>query len=163
MALILSQGDPIENRRCQGEDEAVRLEPAVRKVETHELEEACHLLARGMRDNPNNVRAFGNNADRRGRSLLRMFRPVLRRTAEKGRIQCAIVDGRPVGVCAAVAPGACQLNFAEKVATAPSIVFSNSPAAVLRVMRWTDGWSRYDPSVPHWHLGPVAADMTMQG
>jgi hypothetical protein len=45
----------------------------LRELKHAELKDGAHLLCRGMRDNPNNVRAFGPEAEHRERGLGRVF------------------------------------------------------------------------------------------
>ncbi len=68
-----------------------------------------------------------------------------------------------VGVCAMAPPGRCQPTIGEKLRILPAVVFGNAIGVPLRVMRWTGEWARRDPADPHWHLGPVAVDPTLQG
>ncbi len=48
-------------------------ESSHRELRPSELSEAAQLLSRGMRDNPMNVQAFGSQADRRRRALVRIL------------------------------------------------------------------------------------------
>ncbi len=35
--------------------------------------------------------------------------------------------------------------------------------AAQRVAQWFEIWAQYDPSGPHWHLGPIAVAVERQG
>src|SRR6516164_7561573 len=79
------------------------------QLQRPELGEAARLLARGMRDNPANIRAFGiPDAERRSQALARFFGPVLRGLYQRGLIWGAFRDGTLVGVCGMAPPGLCQ-------------------------------------------------------
>ena len=128
-----------------------------------ELENAALLVGRAMRDNPNNVQAFGQDRGHRERALARMFLPVLQRTHAKGNVIGAFCEGKLLGVYGMTAPGRCQLRSCEKLRMVPAILLENSLSTTMRVLRWTSEWSRRDPRGPHWHLGPVAVDSNLQG
>ena len=36
-------------------------------------------------------------------------------------------------------------------------------ARMFEVVQWVSRWSRYDLKTAHWHLGPVAVDLHLQG
>ena len=136
----------------------------IRKLKAGELEEAARLLGRGMRDNPANVRTFGiRNTDRRCRALTRFFRPVLHGLYQRGLIFGAFRDSSLLGVCGVARPGLCQPTLMEKLSVIPSVVFGNPLGAPMRMVKWVREWARRDPRDPHWHLGPVAVDVRVQG
>ena len=136
----------------------------MRELKADELEDAAHLLGRGMRDNPVNIRTFGiRDADLRCRALTRFFVPVLRGLYQRGSIFGAFRDSLLVGVCGMARPGRCQPTALEKLSVIPSVVFGNALATPMRMLKWVREWARRDPSEPHWHLGPVAVDPCVQG
>jgi GNAT superfamily N-acetyltransferase len=135
---------------------------AVRAVAPAELDEAARALARGMRDNPLDVRAFGGNAAERTAILTRFFRSVLRGIQARGRVVVAVRDGRLVGVCCSTPPDRCQPTALEKVGVLPAVL-SAGLVAPFRVLSWTGEWARHDPRDRHWHLGPVGVDPDVQG
>ena len=142
----------------------IRSAPILRELQYIELDEAAQVLGRGMCHNPVNVRAFNIGDDeRRGRALSRFFVPVLRGLFKRGVLVGAFRDGSLVGVCGMAKPGVCQPSMREKLSIVPSLIGRNSPATVLRVLRWTGEWARRDVPEPHWHLGPVAVDPFLQG
>lgn len=129
-----------------------------------ELGEAARLLGRGMCNNPVNMRAFTiQDPERRSRALKRFFQPVLRGLSHRGVLIGAFRNTTLVGVCCFARPGFCQPSALEKLSVIPSVVFGNSPATTLRVLRWTGDWARRDPTTSHWHLGPIAVDAHLQG
>src|SRR5262249_31454759 len=133
-------------------------ELTIRELKIDDLEDAALLLGRGMRNNPNNVQAFGQDQRHRERALARMFLSVLRRTHTKGKVFGAFGRRKMVGVCATTAPQQCRLNVLEKLRIVPAILLGNSLGTPLRILHWVGEWSRRDPSDPPWHLGPVAGD-----
>lgn len=134
----------------------------IRKLRSTELKGGARLLCRGMRDNPNNVQAFGPDPGHRERALARMFWPVLQRAHAKGYVVGAFRGGELVGLYAMTAPGHCQLKVGEKLRMVPAILLGNSLATPMRVLRLVGEWSRRDPSEPHWHFGPFAVDAHLQ-
>jgi len=135
----------------------------IRKLRPSELVNAASLLSRAMRDNPINVRAFGGDATRRGRTLTRFFESVLRGLERRGSILAAVEGEVLLGVYAEAPPGHCQPTLTEKIRVVPSVLFGQSVAASIRVGHWVAEWSRRDPAERHWHLGPVAVDAPVQG
>jgi len=134
------------------------------QLKAGELEDAAHLLGRGMRDNPANIRTFRiRNADLRSRAITRFFVPVLRGLFQRGLILGAFRDSSLVGVCGMARPGRCQPTSLEKLRVIPSVVFGNTPATPMRMLKWVREWARRDLAEPHWHLGPVAVDLPVQG
>jgi ribosomal protein S18 acetylase RimI-like enzyme len=91
------------------------------------------------------------------------FVPVLHGLYQRGLILGAFRDGSLAGVCGMARPGLCQPTSLEKLTVIPSVVFGNPLTAPMRVLKWAGEWARRDPSEPHWHLGPVAADSHVQG
>lgn len=135
----------------------------VRELWQAELRDGADLLSRGMRDNPNNVQAFGPDPEHRKRALARMFRPVLQRAHVKGNVFGAFRKGEMIGLYSMTPPGQCQLKVREKLRMVPTIFLGNSLTASLRVLNWVSEWSRHDPREPHWHFGPFAVDARLQG
>ena len=135
----------------------------IRKLTSTELRFAAQLLARGMRDNPLHIQAFGPQAEHRGRALARFFEPVLHRAFNRGSVYGLVDDDVLVGVYVETPPGSCKLGIVEKLKIFPSIYFGNPLTASVRVLNWTGEWSRRDPAEPHWHFGPVAVDASLQG
>ncbi len=135
----------------------------VRQLGGADLEAAARLLGRGMRDNPINARAFGEDPERRTRALTRFFFPVLRGVHRRGIVMGAWRGDVLLGVSAAAPPGKCQPGLLEKVSILPAVALGSAGGTVRRVLTWTSAWARLDPREPHWHLGPVAVDADRQG
>lgn len=136
----------------------------IRELGPDELDDAARLLGSGMCDNPANVRSLGiPDAEHRRPALTRFFAPVLRGLHRRGLIFGAFRKDILVGVCGMARPGLCQPPLMEKLTVVPAVVFGNSAAATLRVLRWAREWARHDLREPHWHLGPVAVDFHLQG
>ncbi len=135
----------------------------IRDLSRDEFRTAAALVARGMRDNPLHIRAFGRHPDRRQALLAKFFRPILPQFQSKGCMLGAFHAGVLVGVLGMVMPGRCQPRLGETLRILPSLIWGSSPAIVLRVKRWMDEWGTRDLRELHWHLGPVAVDAPVQG
>jgi ribosomal protein S18 acetylase RimI-like enzyme len=135
----------------------------IRDLHRSEIDTAAGLLSRGMCDNPNNIAAFGPDADRRQKMLTVFFRRLLQSQFARGGFLGAFDGSTLLGVCGMAAPGRCQPGFAEKLGLAWSLLLHASPAVFLRVARWGGAWARRDPVKTHWHLGPVAVDSHLRG
>jgi len=128
-----------------------------------DLRSAALILGRAMCDNPMHVQAFAiSDAERRRRALERFFRPVLLGLYRRGLIYGAYRENELVGICGIARPGFCQPAPLEKLRVLPAVVFGNPLGAALRVLNWTDAWAHRDPAGPHWHLGPVAIEPSVQ-
>ena len=128
-----------------------------------DLRPAALILGRAMRDNPGHVRAFAiSDAERRRQALERFFRPVLLGLHQRGLIYGAYRDNELVGICGMARPGFCRPTPLEKLRVLPAVVSGNPLGAALRVLHWTEAWAHRDPAEPHWHLGPVAIEPSLQ-
>jgi ribosomal protein S18 acetylase RimI-like enzyme len=127
-----------------------------------EIEEILDVLARGMRDNPLHVAAFGEDPEHR----LRRFRGLMAAAFSIRDFSHTLVarreDGVIVGVCGMMPPGNCSPNFRQRLRLLPTLL-SIGPRAVGRMMRWLGVWEKHDPEERHWHLGPLAVDAHLQG
>jgi len=127
-----------------------------------EIEEVLDVLARGMRDNPLHVAAFGEDPERRRRS----FRGLMAAAFSIRDISHTLVarreDGVIVGVCGMMPPGNCLPDFRQRLRLLPTLL-SIGPRAVGRMMRWLGVWEKHDPEERHWHLGPLVVDAHLQG
>jgi GNAT superfamily N-acetyltransferase len=135
----------------------------VRELRPPELPAAVELVARGMRDNPLNVKAMGSDDERRLFRLRKMFRASLPSTARKGVLVGAFHDRCLVGVLAWVLPGKCQTPLGEKISLAARMLPGVGPGSLARIRRWQEDWNKHDFAESHWHLGPVAVDPELQG
>ena len=122
---------------------------------------AVGVLARGMRDNPIHVAAFGPDAERRERLLARMFATMWRHWDTEHAL-CARRGGEIVGVCGRLAPGKCRLTALQSIEATPAILAAG-PRTTVRTLRWVGAWGKRDPAERHEHLGPVAVDSHLQG
>ena len=129
-----------------------------------ELEDAARLVGRGMRDNPSNMRVFRiPDGEHRSIAMGRFFVPVLTGLFQRGLVLGAILSNRLVGICGMARPGFCQPGTMEKIRVLPAAVIGNPVETPLRILIWVGEWARRDPSEPHWHLGPVAVEPSLQG
>jgi ribosomal protein S18 acetylase RimI-like enzyme len=135
----------------------------VRHLTRAEFGAAVPLLARSMRDNPVNVRAFGSDVERRERALAVFFRPVLQGARHRAVVLGAFRDGVLIGVAVTARPRRCQPTPVEKLSILPAILFKSPTGTTARMMQWTGEWARLDPHEAHWHLGPIAVDPAAQG
>lgn len=121
---------------------------------------AAGVAARGMRDNPIHVAAFGPDPDRRSAALERLFRALFAVVPEPPRV--ALRAGHVVGVCGATPPGACRMPPAALLRVAASVARSGV-GPLTRAVRWLEAWGARDPEAPHCHVGPVAVEGGLQG
>jgi ribosomal protein S18 acetylase RimI-like enzyme len=135
----------------------------IRELLPSELDSAALLLSRGMQENPNNLAAFGGNAERRRKLLAVFFQKLLPAQNRRGAFLGAFDASTLLGVCGMAEPGRCQPGLGEKLRIATGLLANGAPGVLLRVSRWGGGWAREDPREPHWHLGPVAVDAHLQG
>lgn len=138
----------------------------VRELVPAETDLAAGVLARGMRDNPLHLQAFGPDPESREQTLIKMFQGVLPLYGPKGLILGAFSAGLPgtlVGVCGMVRPGRCQPGPGERLRLLPGLVSGSEAGGTARLLSWTGAWSRLDPPEPHWHLGPVGVERHLQG
>lgn len=133
----------------------------VRDLQPDETEAAVGVLARGMRDNPLHVAAYGTDPDRRIQCHASLTRAMFKVFAEQEPI-CAVQDGVLVGVTGIAPAGTCQPRTVQRLRMFPALLGLGLRRA-SRVGRWLDTWTRYDLKEPHVHLGPLAVDVHMQG
>jgi GNAT superfamily N-acetyltransferase len=133
----------------------------VRDLLPEERAAAITLLARGMLDNPLNIAAYGEDRERRERSLRRMFTTMFRVFTAQ-RPLAAIDDGVLVGVAGIAPPATCQPRPLQRLRFLPSLV-AVGPSAAIRVAKWLAAWEERDPDPPHTHLGPVAVEPRLRG
>lgn len=133
----------------------------MRDLQPAELPEAVVVVARGMRDNPLHVAAYGDDPDRRLRCHTRLTRAFFAVFRAQQPI-CATRDGIIVGVTGAAPVGTCQATTAQRLRLLPSLV-ALGPRTAARVVRWISLWEKRDPDEPHVHLGPLAVDAHLQG
>jgi len=135
----------------------------VRELSEVELPSAAAIAARGMRDNPLHIAAFGDDPDNRQQRLARMFEIALPLILSKGTILGVFDGGTLAGIAGMIAPGKCQPSFADRLWVMPRLVPALGGGTFARVGRWMGEWARRDPKQPHWHLGPVSVDAHLQG
>lgn len=138
-------------------NDAVRIRP----IAPDEQEAAIGVLARGMRDNPCHVAAFGSDPARREACLARLFRGLLKVAPDRSTIG-AFDGGTLVGFAVDAAPGHCRLGPAQKARAAATMI-TVGPARLLRVLTWQGDWDQHHLDRPHHHFGPIAVDRDRQG
>ncbi|MCD6725809.1 MAG: GNAT family N-acetyltransferase [Solirubrobacteraceae bacterium] len=122
---------------------------------------AAAVLARGMRDNPLHVAAYGPSPERREATHRRLMTAFLRSTRHDRPIG-VWRDGRLVACAGAVSDGRCRPGIGRVVVTLPTLA-RLGPGTAIRVGRWARAWLDRDPDTPHVHLGPLAVDRDLQG
>lgn len=135
----------------------------IRELGTKELGLAAELTARGMRDNPLDVAAFGADVERRVARMRKMFLVALAMISRKGLVLGAFNGAALVGVAATVPSTGCQPSPMEKLMLTPRMLAAVGPIGLARMLLWTSAWAARDAAEPHWHLGPVAVDADLQG
>jgi ribosomal protein S18 acetylase RimI-like enzyme len=131
----------------------------VRPISGNELRAAALVAARGMRDNPLNVAAIGQDPKRRERVLGRLFSRLL---PLDGRPTLGAFDGEHlVAVADSARPGRCQPSAGDRLRLAPALLRAGT--AGLRMGRWFSAWASRDLDRLHSHLGPMAVDPHFQG
>ncbi len=126
-----------------------------------EVPEAVGVLARGMRDNPLHVAAFGDDPGRRLARQARLFRGFFRAFPAQQPI-CAIRDSTLVGVTGVAPVATCQPTATQRLRLLPDLA-ALGPRSAARVGRWISSWAKRDPDEAHVHLGPLAVDAHLQG
>ncbi len=137
----------------------------IRALDPAEMGEAVEVIVRGMRDNPNNVAAFGRDPGVRHGRLLRLFGSMAAaEVPDRDRVMLAArgPDGSILGICGMMPPGRCQPGPGRQLRLAPALL-GLGPRSAGRTMKWLGAWSKRDPDGRHWHLGPVAVDAHLQG
>jgi ribosomal protein S18 acetylase RimI-like enzyme len=133
----------------------------VRDLRPEEIPEAVDVIARGMRDNPLHVAAYGDDPERRLRCHARLMRALFRVVPTQRPI-CAVRDGLVVGVTGVSPAGTCQPTATQRLRLLASLV-ALGPRTAARVGGWISVWAGRDPQEPHVHLGPLAVDAHLQG
>jgi ribosomal protein S18 acetylase RimI-like enzyme len=122
---------------------------------------AVGVLARGMRDNPLHLAAFGDDSERRRRSLEQMFTTYFRVSSAQTPI--GAFDGDVLVGLTGIAPaGTCQPTASQRLRFIPGMV-ALGPRAAARLASWLKTWATHDPDEAHSHLGPLAVDAHLQG
>ncbi len=134
----------------------------IRELGPEELGQAATLLARGMRDNPTHIEAFGEDVAKRERRLGALFGAVLPLVARKGVLIGAFREGALLGIAGLAEPGECRPSGHESLRMLPRLLPRVGPASLVRMGAWMRVWARRDPAERHWHLGPVAVDRPLQ-
>jgi len=124
------------------------------------VDDAVGVLARGMRDNPLHVAAFGDDPEHRVANLTTMFTVVI--GGQPGPLH-ATRDGEVVGVCGMGPPPDCTVSGFAALPYDDFPPVLDDEAERRRLYDWIHAWGLRDPGEPHFHLGPVAADAGKQG
>jgi ribosomal protein S18 acetylase RimI-like enzyme len=134
----------------------------LRELRSDEVPAAVEVLARGMRDNPIHVAAFGKDPGLRLRALRRMFTGLFGVVRHEQRVCAVDDDDAIVGFMVAAAPGSCRPSSAQTTRMAWPLL-PLGPRPLARVGSWQRAWGRHDPHQAHSHFGPLAVDAHLQG
>lgn len=133
----------------------------MRELRRGDLPAAVEVIARGMRDNPVHLAAYGTDPDRRLRYHARLVRALLE-AMPTTHVVGATQHGTLVAVAAAAPAGACQPRPRQRLRMLPHLAHLD-PRAAVRVCTWISAWAGRDLAEAHVHLGPVAVDASLQG
>jgi ribosomal protein S18 acetylase RimI-like enzyme len=126
-----------------------------------DYETAVGVLARGMRDNPIHVAAYGPDPDRRERCQARLVHALFR--TSRGNEPLGVWrDGVLVACTGVLLNGACRPGLAEQLRMLPTMT-RLGPRTLGRMAAWLRVWAVHEPKEPHAHLGPLAVDRDLQG
>jgi ribosomal protein S18 acetylase RimI-like enzyme len=128
-----------------------------------EREAALGVLARGLRDNPVHVRAFGADPAVREQRLTAMFGALCTvMCLHEQMLVARDIDRRILAVCVMTPPNTQPPTQFQQMHIMPRLTAMGAGAAFLTT-RWLTAWTDRDPAKPHWHLGPLAVDADLQG
>lgn len=128
-----------------------------------EIPAAARILARGMHDNPLHRAVFGDNRARLEPLLYAGFCRVLHQQLRGGRVLGIHHLHQLVAVAGMFAPGHCLPNLGDRLALLPPLIRAGVLHRLWRIRTWLRIWSRHDPALAHWHLGPAAVERSQQG
>lgn len=135
----------------------------IEQAKSEDIPAMVEMLARGMRDNPLHIAAFGTDPDVRGKKLLQMFRLLAKNPALVANARVARdVDGSIVGAYSYSEPGACQPSGVAKLLMTPMLMTLGIGNG-RRVREWLGTWSNHDSPERHYHFGPIGVDAHLQG
>jgi len=117
-------------------------------MDAAETEEVLDVLARGMRDNPLHVAAFGEDPETRRRRFRRLMAAVFSVSDLSHALVARREDGVIVGVCGMMPPGDCLPDPGQQLRLMPTML-SIGPRVAARVVRWMGVWRRHDPQERH--------------
>lgn len=132
----------------------------IRELDRSDVAAAVAVIARGMRDNPLHVAAYGTEPQRRLRCHARLVRALFD-SAPSLALLGAVRGGTLAGVTGIAPAGTCQPSTGQRLRVLPRLL-ALGPRAASRVSAWVSAWSQHDPDEPHVHLGPLAVDAHLQ-
>ena len=133
----------------------------VRDLPASDYETAVGVFARGMRDNPMHVAAYGPDPARREELHARMMRALFRHAHENEPLG-VYRDGTLIAAAGALSGASADPGLRDQLRYLPTVL-GTGPRASLRIARWLNAWRRRIPDEPHVHLGPVAVERDLQG
>ncbi len=137
--------------------------PSIGPLTASDLPRAAAVLARAFRDNALNTAVVrSNDPNRRLRSNLHGMRALLPLARTHGYVISATLDGRVSGVLVAVPPGAFPLPSPPLVSRLRCLLGQGPMVA----QRWSEVFELLEtqhPQGPHWYLGTIGVDPSLQG
>lgn len=121
---------------------------------------AVGVLSRDMRDNPMSVAVLGGDPEQRRQYLARMFTSFFRVFTAQAPL-VAVDDGTIVGVSGVAPPARASRDRHSRRAL--PLATSLGPGSPARMAGQLRGWGKRDLNDRHWHLGPLAVDLHLQG
>jgi ribosomal protein S18 acetylase RimI-like enzyme len=140
---------------------AARHEVDVGDLSPSRYDAAVAVIARGMRDNPLHVAAYGPDPARRERCQQRLIGAMFR-TSPRNHPIAVDRDGVLVACAGVLVDGGCRPGVVQQLRMLPAVA-GLGPRTVRRLAAWLRVWSEHEPDEPHAHLGPVAVDRHLQG
>jgi ribosomal protein S18 acetylase RimI-like enzyme len=128
-----------------------------------DTQKVTDVLARATRDNPLHVATFGEDREKRLRTLQRFFSVAANVLGWQEHMLAARgSDGTIIGVCGMTPPGGCLPDLGLKL-LASSDPQEEGPIVAARIASWLGAWSERDPGQRHWHFGPLVVEPGLQG
>jgi len=132
---------------------------SIETLQAADLPQAAVVTARAFSTNPLTMVFYQEQPDKEQR-LEVSFRHLLEH--KPGQVFIAKKDEQVVGMLRFIEWPHCQMSFAQTLVNLPVMLVKLIGMAIRRLkIQYT--MSKYHPSEPHWHLGPVAVVPEMQG
>jgi GNAT superfamily N-acetyltransferase len=150
----------VQQKVTDGHEWLDRLE--IGALDGSEIEDVLDVLARGLRDNPLHVAAFGKYPERRRQRLRTLMSAAFAFKDISHTLVARRADGVIVGVCCMLPPDDSLPNLGQRLWLLPALM-PTGPGVAGRAMRRTGTREGHDIEERHWHLGPVVVDAHLQG
>jgi ribosomal protein S18 acetylase RimI-like enzyme len=133
----------------------------IRRMTEADMSTVCEVIGQAFADNPSTL------ANVRGdEAKARRVMQGAARIAKFGRpwsyALVATQGGTIVGALNAAEWPHCQMGMAEKIRTAPAMLWIMK-SALPRAFTMMNKREAHDPAKPHWHIGPIGVRPQVQG